>query len=167
MPSTHKILRNQRDRWQRGLIDTMFFHFKMLFNPKHRAIGIVGFPYYFFFELLGPWIEIQGLVFLFVGLAAGSISLSIFTIVFAATIPLGVAISLSSVLLAEYHQKYFPMIDRLRLIALSIVENFGYRPYASLLRLRGYISALRRKTGWGTMVRTGFRTNTPAAKDNK
>lgn len=167
VPSTHKILRNQRDRWQRGLIDTMFFHLKMIFNPKHRAIGLVGFPYYFFFELMGPWIEIQGLAYLIAGLIAGSISLPILAIVLAATIPFGVAVSLSSVLLAEYHQKYFPMIDRLRLIFLSVVENFGYRQYASLLRLRGYISALRRKTGWGTMVRAGFGTSVPAAKESK
>jgi cellulose synthase/poly-beta-1,6-N-acetylglucosamine synthase-like glycosyltransferase/HEAT repeat protein len=163
VPTSLKILRNQRDRWQRGLIDTMVFHFRMLLNPKHRAIGLVGFPYFFLFELLGPWVEVQGLLFLVVGLAARTLPLSVFAIVFAATVPLGVAISLASLLLAEYHQRYFGPADRARLLFLAVMENFGYRQYASVLRLRGYISALRRKTGWGSMVRAGFAGGSPAA----
>ena len=163
VPTSLRILRNQRDRWQRGLIDTMFFHFRMLLNPKHGALGLIGFPYYFFFELLGPWIEVQGLLFLILGLATRTLSLSTAGIVFAATVPLGVAVSLSSLLLAEYHQRYFNSGDRVRLLLLAILENFGYRQYAGVLRLRGYISALRRKTGWGTMVRSGFAGAKPGA----
>ncbi len=156
VPTTLRILRNQRDRWQRGLIDTMFFHIRLLLNPRHGAMGLIGFPYYFFFELLGPWIEVQGLLFLILGLATRTLALSTAGIVFAATVPLGVAVSLSSLLLAEYHQRYFGTGDRVRLLLLAVLENFGYRQYASVLRLRGYISALMRRTGWGTMVRSGF-----------
>jgi cellulose synthase/poly-beta-1,6-N-acetylglucosamine synthase-like glycosyltransferase len=156
VPTSIRILRNQRDRWQRGLIDTMFFHFGMLLNPRHGSIGLVGFPYFFFFELIGPWIEVQGLLFLIMGLATRTLALSTAGIVFAATVPLGVAVSLSSLLLAEYHQRYFGARDRIWLVFLAVLENFGYRQYASVLRLRGYISALRRKTGWGKMVRSGF-----------
>lgn len=156
VPTTHRILRNQRDRWQRGLIDTMFYHIRMLGNPRYGTMGLVGFPYFFFFELLGPWIEIQGLVFLITGLALRTMPLGVVSIVFAATIPLGIAVSLSSLLLAEFHQRYYGPFDRVRLMFLAFLEDFGYRQYASVLRLRGYISALTRKTGWGAMVRTGF-----------
>ncbi|MCK4514404.1 MAG: glycosyltransferase family 2 protein, partial [Spirochaetaceae bacterium] len=144
-------------------------HIRLLLNPKHGAMGLIGFPYYFFFELLGPWIEVQGLLFLILGLATRTLALSTAGIVFAATVPLGVAVSLSSLLLAEYHQRYFGTGDRARLLLLAVLENFGYRQYASVLRLRGYISALMRKTGWGTMVRSGFvgtksGATTPAGK---
>lgn len=161
VPSTHRILRSQRDRWQRGLIDTMFFHLRMLFNPRYKAIGMIGYPYYFFFELLGPWIEVQGLALLIGGLIGGAIGFSLFAIVLAATVGMGVAISLCSLLLAEYHTRYFLPIDRLRLLLLAVAENVGYRQYAGLLRLRGYISALAKRTGWGTMVRAGFAQQTP------
>jgi len=156
VPATLKILVNQRDRWQRGLIDTMVFHRRMLFNPRHGSMGLLGFPYFFIFEMLGPWVEVQGLLFLLLGLATGTLPLSIAGLVFAATVPLGVAVSLSALLLAEYHHRYFDPADRIRLLLLAIMENFGYRQYASVLRLRGYISAVTRKTGWGKMVRTGF-----------
>lgn len=156
VPTTLKILVNQRDRWQRGLIDTMVFHFRMLFNPRFGSMGLLGFPYFFIFELLGPWIEVQGLLFLILGMATGTLALPIAGLVFAATVPLGVAVSLSALLLAEYHQHYFNRRDRFRLLLLAVVENFGYRQYASVLRLRGYISAITRRTGWGKMVRAGF-----------
>lgn len=156
VPTTHAILRNQRDRWQRGLIDTMFYHIRMLGNPRYGSMGIVGFPYFFFFELLGPWLEIQGFLFLIAGVAGGQLSPAIVSLVIAATIPLGIAVSLSSILLAEHHQRYFRRRDRVALLVLAFVENFGYRQYAGLLRLRGYLSVLARKTGWGTMVRAGI-----------
>ena len=156
VPVTHKILRSQRDRWQRGLIDTMSIHSRMLLNPTHGSIGMVGFPYFFFFELLGPFIEVQGLAFLVTALIAGTLPIGIFAGVFAATIPMGIAVSLASLLLAEYHQHYFTRRDRRRLLYVSFIENFGYRQYASLIRLRGYLSVLSGKSGWGTMVRTGF-----------
>jgi cellulose synthase/poly-beta-1,6-N-acetylglucosamine synthase-like glycosyltransferase len=165
VPTTHRILRNQRDRWQRGLIDTMFYHIGMLANPRYGTIGLVGFPYFFLFELLGPWIEVQGLLFLVTGLALGTLPFGTVMLVLAATLPLGIAVSLSSLLLAEAHQRYFSGLDRLRLMFFAFVENFGYRQYASVLRLRGYLSALARKTGWGTMVRTGFTTAPPERKE--
>jgi cellulose synthase/poly-beta-1,6-N-acetylglucosamine synthase-like glycosyltransferase len=164
VPTTHRILSNQRDRWQRGLIDTMIYHSRMLGNPRYGRMGTIGFPYFFVFELLGPWIEIQGLLFLILGLSLGIMPFGVVMLVIAATIPLGVAVSLSSLLLAEYHQSYFSARERLILIGFSFLENFGYRQYAGLLRLRGYISALRRKTGWGSMVRTGFSSTDSSAK---
>ena len=167
VPTTHRILRNQRDRWQRGLIDTMFYHIRMLGNPRYGTMGLVGFPYFFLFELLGPWVEIQGFVFLIAGLALGTMPLGVVSLVFAATIPLGIAVSLSSLLLAEFHQRYYGALDRVRLMVLAFLENFGYRQYASILRLRGYISALTRKTGWGTMVRAGFGGSTSAARKGR
>jgi len=165
VPTTHRILASQRDRWQRGLIDTMIYHRRMLANPRYGRMGTIGFPYFFLFELLGPWVEIQGLVFLIIGLVLGIMPFGVVMIVLAATIPLGIAVSLSSLMLAEYHQSYFSARERLVLVGLSFLENFGYRQYAGLLRLRGYISALGRKTGWGSMVRTGFsRTDSPEKK---
>ncbi len=156
VPTTHRILRNQRDRWQRGLIDTMSYHRRMVGNPRYGAMGLIGFPYFAFFELLGPWFELQGILFLVAGLIAGLLDPVVVAVVLVATIPLGVAVSLSSLLLAEYRHGYFSRRDRLLFIVLAVVENVGYRQYAGLIRLRGYISALFRKTGWGTMVRVGF-----------
>jgi hypothetical protein len=64
--------------------------------------------------------------------------------------------SLASVLLVEWHTRIFRGPDRVRLLVLSVLENLGYRQYSNMLRLRGFISALRKRTGWGLMKRRGF-----------
>lgn len=156
VPTTFRILRNQRDRWQRGLIDTMVYHLRLLGNPRHGTVGLVGFPYFFLFELLGPWIEVQGLLFLVGGLIAGTVPSAVLLFILATTVPMGIVVSLAALLLAERHERYFSGRDRALLIVFAFLENFGYRQYASLIRLRGYVSALFKRTGWGAMVRTGF-----------
>lgn len=156
VPESLKILRNQRDRWHRGLIDTMSFHRRMLGNPRYGAMGLIGFPFYGIFELLGPWIEMQGLLFLVLSAVTAVVAPGVLLLVFAVSIPLGMLISLAALLLARETMGAFPFRDRVLFVLLSAVENFGYRQYASLLRIRGYISALQQRTGWGTMVRRGF-----------
>jgi hypothetical protein len=76
--------------------------------------------------------------------------------VIGATIPLGVLTSLVAVMLVEWHRGVYRKRDRLGLLLMAFLENFGYRQYSNLLRIRGYVSALRRRSGWGIMKRRGF-----------
>ena len=55
VPESGQILSRQRDRWQRGLIDSLWRHRRMFLNPKYGVIGMISFPFFIFFELLGPW----------------------------------------------------------------------------------------------------------------
>ena len=50
VPEDLKSLKSQRYRWQRGLVDILTFHKKMLFNPSYGRTGIVAMPYFFIFE---------------------------------------------------------------------------------------------------------------------
>ncbi len=167
VPVSRRILRSQRDRWQRGLIDTMYYHRRMLLNPRYRSVGLIGFPYFYVFELLGPWIETQGLLFLIAGLFLGYLNPAVVLLVFTATIPLGISVSLIALILAEYRHRYFNRKDRLLLVFYAIAENVGYRQWASLLRLSGYLSALTGKTGWGRMSRTGFKPLREVRSDSR
>ena len=53
------------------------------FNPRYKHIGLIGYPYFFIFDFLGPFVEVQGYVMLVVGLIfgwlSGTIILAIFT----------------------------------------------------------------------------------------
>ncbi len=65
-PATFKILGRQRNRWTRGTIETLQLHKKMFFNPRYKILGMLSYPYWFFFEFLAPVIEFSGFVlFLF------------------------------------------------------------------------------------------------------
>lgn len=66
-------------------------------------------------------------------------------------------LSIAAVGLEELTFRRYPKFtDLLQLFGLAVIENFGYRQLTTYWRIRGFISALRGKTGWGQMERKGF-----------
>ncbi|MBN2533465.1 MAG: glycosyltransferase [Spirochaetales bacterium] len=157
IPETTKVLVQQRDRWQRGLLEIITFHMRMLFNPTYGRIGLLSFPYFLLFEVLGPWFEAEGYIVLIVSLLSGWISIPLFLLVFTATILLGILVSFISLILTEYRRYYFPVKDKLGLILYAFLENFGFRQFMNLLRIKGFFSMLARVSQWGQMDRRGFK----------
>lgn len=158
-PESVRVLGGQRDRWQRGLIESLTRNARMLFNPTYGRIGMLAFPYFFFFEMLGPIIEMGGYVAFLVAVFTGNASnLYVFTFL-ALAVAFGVTISITSVALEELTFRRYPRLrDLLRLFWLAILENFGYRQLITFWRVRGVVSKLRRVESWGIMERTGFGT---------
>ena len=159
VPESLSVLKRQRDRWHRGLIDIMFFHRKLIFNPSYGKMGLLGMPYFLIFEMIGPLFEIQG--YLMVGLAAlfGLISTKLALLLFVSTIFMGVLISMASVLIAERQIYYFNYRDTLKMLAIALLENFGPRQVFSMWRVLGFFSAMKKPKGWGKMERKGFATS--------
>jgi cellulose synthase/poly-beta-1,6-N-acetylglucosamine synthase-like glycosyltransferase len=156
VPERLKILNRQRDRWQRGLLDILSFHSRMIGNPRYGRTGIVGFPYFLLFEVLGPWFEAEGYLVLIASLALGAIGLPLFLLLFTATVLLGLLVSIVSLLIAEHRREYFPLRDKLLLLLYALLENFGFRQLMSLTRLRGFLRMIARVGGWGQMERRGL-----------
>ncbi len=103
------MLNRQRDRWQRGLLDILSFHSRMIGNPRYGRTGLIAFPYFLLFEVLGPWFEAEGYLALAASLALGAIGLPLFLLLFTATVLLGLLVSISSLLIAEHRREYFPL----------------------------------------------------------
>ncbi len=156
VPESFKVLKRQRDRWHRGLIDIMFFHRKLLFNPSFGTMGLVAMPYFLIFEMIGPLFEIQGYLMVVIAAIFGLISAKLALLLFISTILLGILISMSSILIAERQIAYFSYKDTLKLLGLAFLENFGPRQVFSMWRVLGYFSALKKPKGWGVMERKGF-----------
>lgn len=157
VPDTWSTLLKQRNRWHRGLIDILTYHKDMMLRIKYRGVGMFAFPYFLLFEMFGPLLEIQGYVFLILGFALGILPIEFFLAFFIATIGLGMVVSLTSVLMLEKDQIHFNKRDTWRLVFYAIVENFGYRQWMSLYRVRGYFSALKETHEWGEQRRKGFK----------
>jgi len=154
VPRERKTLSKQRARWQRGLIETLTYNKEMIFNPKYGKLGVFALPFFLFFELLGPIIEITGYFMFIVFFLLGIFSLSYFLLFLAVAVIFGVLLSLSSLLLAELTLKrYEDPIDRLKLLALAVLENFGYRQFHTIWRIKGTIQFLQKETKWGEMTR--------------
>ncbi|MFH1379159.1 MAG: glycosyltransferase family 2 protein [bacterium] len=163
-PESLKILSSQRNRWQRGLIETMSKNMGMLFNPRYGVIGFLSMPFFIFGEMLASVIELIGLITTIAFFYLGYIDYSFLLVFFLLTVIFGLFLSWSSILLEELNfHKYTKSTDLIKLIFYSIIETFGYRQLNSWWRLKGFIDLLRKKKDWGTMTRKGF-AQTPAGE---
>ncbi|MDX9691680.1 MAG: glycosyltransferase [Acholeplasmataceae bacterium] len=156
LPSDLRSLLKQRNRWQRGLLDILSYHRKILFNPRYKQPGLIAFPYFFIYEMMGPFIEMIGYLALVVGLILGILNMPIVLMLLAATIGYGMAISLLSLFVAEKQRTYYSTKETLLLALIAIFENFGYRQMMSLHRIISTFSALKESGSWGTQNRLGF-----------
>lgn len=157
LPSDFKTLFKQRNRWHRGLLDILSYHRKMVFNYKYKQPGMIGFPYFFIFEMMGPFIEVIGYLALFAGFILGLLNVGIFLLLLSVTVGLGMMISLFSLYIAEKDMKFYSTKETLLLILIAIIENFGYRQLISMHRVVSTFSALRDSGSWGAQKRQGFR----------
>ena len=156
-PEDPRILRNQRNRWQRGTMQVLGYHRAMIGNPRYGAVGLLAMPYYLLFETLGPAIECTGFIVTIAALLLGLLDWRFAELLFLAAIVYGAIISLAAVLLEELSFRRYPRVRDLLVLALAgIGENFGYRQLTTWWRLVGMRDYFRRSQGWGTMTRKGF-----------
>ncbi|MEQ8550409.1 MAG: glycosyltransferase [Cyclobacteriaceae bacterium] len=163
-PSDKKILSRQRNRWARGTIETLVKHRVMFFNPKYKVIGLISYPYWFFFEFLAPWVETIGLIFftyLTITLQVSWVfSLGLFSFVYL----FAVMISLLTLLAEETsYYKYNDARDFYKMTLVAIMEPFLFHPFVVKWAIEGNIDKWRGVKSWGKMSRTGF-VQTPDKK---
>lgn len=158
VPGSLSALARQRRRWSQGLAEVLWRHRSMMFNPRYGRIGLLTLPYYLLFEMLGPLVELTGVVAVAAGVTLGVLNLP-FAVLFAA-VAFGYGLMLSLVALAIEEFSFF-RYPRWRDFGLALVaavaENVGYRQLHAWWRIQGLWRALRgRDVGWGAMTRTGF-----------
>ncbi|MEO8796123.1 MAG: glycosyltransferase [Daejeonella sp.] len=161
-PSDAKILGRQRNRWTRGTMEVLWIHRDLFFNPRYGFLGLLSYPYWFFFEWLAPILETLGLL-AFVGLAAfGYINWEFSLILFLMVYFFAITLSTIAVLFEEMsYQQYTKGRDLFKLLGMALLEPIIYHPLTVYWSIRGNIDKLTGKKAWGTMTRTGFK---PKAK---
>ncbi len=156
VPEDLNSICKQRDRWHRGLVEIMTFHLRMLFNPRYGTAGLIGLPYFLIFEIIGPFYEFSGYLFLFIGFIAGLHSLSVYLILFSVCILFGTLVSLISLILSEHGIVYFRHREIVKLLLSTFSENFGYRQLMGWLRVFSLTGMLFKNKGWQKLERKGF-----------
>ena len=161
-PEDLRSLGKQRNRWQRGLVQTLWRHRDMFMNPIYGPPALIGFTYYTIFEVIGPIIEVFGFILFLWALITG-IAPPLYVLAFLSlAIAAGVALSVAAVALEELSfRRYSRPGDLGRMIIVAFIENFGYRQLSTWWRINGIISALRGDHSWGTLERRGFQSRTP------
>jgi cellulose synthase/poly-beta-1,6-N-acetylglucosamine synthase-like glycosyltransferase len=157
-PESLRVLGRQRDRWQRGLVEALWRHRRMLLNRRYGSVGLLAFPYFFFLEVFGPIIEGLGYVTFLTAVVLGRASMPYVLAFLAVAFAFGIALSFAAVGLEELSFRRYPRVrDLLRLLGVAVTENVGYRQLSTYWRVRGMVSKLRGAKSWGVMERKGFR----------
>ncbi len=156
VPSDFKSLHSQRLRWQIGLIDSLWLHKRMLFNPRYGSVGLFAIPYYWFFEMISPLIEFLGYLIFLLLFVSGAISY-MFGLVFFMALLFGFFFSVSSIIMEELsYQRYNKVSEIAALILYSIFDQFWYRPMQAFFRLEAFFIRPSKRKQWGTIKRRTF-----------
>lgn len=165
-PRTFKMLKSQRMRWHRGLLQTLWMHKELLLPRERGCMTSLGYYYYLLFEAAAPLVEVfgYGLFAYFLYRLGWEVVPSWAALaVFAA----GTSIYLNSVL--HYaHQVGQPLARSpqgvLRMAVAVLCETFFFRFLSLYWRLLATRQVwTRTRAGWGTQVRTGFSQKTTAS----
>lgn len=148
-PTTLRTLGKQRDRWQRGLLDSILSNITMLFRPKYKRVGMLAMPFYFIYEMLGPLIEILGYMAFFFLILIGHATWTYVIAFLLVAVILGMCLSVFSIVLEELSFHRYPKFSHLlKLIFVAIIENIGYRQMNSWWRIKGTWSFMRKNQNW-------------------
>ena len=157
VPESGDVLSRQRDRWQRGLIDSLWRHRRMFMNPQYGVIGMISFPFFVFFELLGPVIELTGLIMISLSYLAGYLDVGFMLLFIAVSMMFGSMISVGTLVLEELTFGLYPgWRNLMKLVSYAMLENLGYRQLTLAWRLRGVWGAIKGDRQWGQRIRKGF-----------
>jgi cellulose synthase/poly-beta-1,6-N-acetylglucosamine synthase-like glycosyltransferase len=157
-PSSLRILGNQRNRWTRGTIDTIFLHSDLFLNPKYGMMGMLSFPYWVFFEWLAPIIEAFGILYFILIAIFGYPNWPFFSVTLFFVYFFSVTFSTYAILYDHliFH-RYTKRSMLIKLLFTSWLEPFFYHPMVTWWALRGnWDYFVMKKKAWGKMTRQGF-----------
>ncbi len=154
VPSSWEILRKQRIRWHRGLIQVIWQYKGMIFNPRYRQIGLIGWPVFIIFEFIAPTVELLGWVIVPGSIATGFVQAAVAVPLAIAALLLGAINSVVSLFLDDRFGYYGKADQTLRLLFYSLAEHIGLRQRSVWWRFRAMFWNPSKKV-WGDMQRTG------------
>ncbi len=158
VPESLKIFLNQRDRWSRGNLETLSTHKDMFFNPKYGRLGMLSYPYWFFYEWLAPILEFIGCVAVLIFLYLGILNWDFFIAITITIYAFSIMFSFYAILWEVYSYNQYPRTrDILTLMLAAILEPILFHPLVVWSSVRGNLKKLFKiRSGWGTQVRKGF-----------
>lgn len=163
-PPSFRVLNRQRTRWARGLLQIFTVHWQYVFNRKYKKMGLISFPYIFFFEFLAPIIETFGYLATIWLMIVGGINWNTAFLMLFFSYIFGLSLSLTTLLYERLLEHRFKNREYLRLILFCLVEPVIYHPFIVFYNIRGYYDYLTKTTfEWGAMTREGTAGKKPTA----
>lgn len=151
-PSDYTSLLKQRSRWQRGLLETLYHHKKLIFNPKYGIVGMISLPYFLFIEALGPIITFLGIFSLIILYSFELVTPYTILIFFLLEFIWGILLNIFTLYLDIFStHPYKNNWSYMKLFLFSFLEPFIYKP---ILKAELFIATFNfMNTNWGEIKR--------------
>lgn len=161
VPTDMKIFGRQRNRWTRGAIETLWTHRKLFFNSRFGLLGMLSYPYWFFFEYMAPLLEAFGFVLFIFFIVTGLINWAFFLTFLCFILSFGFLYSSFAILMEGITYNQYPKAkDIVKLLLTAFMEPFVFHPLVVWSAVKGNLDLWRKRSGWGEMTRKGFRPAT-------
>lgn len=156
-PYVGNDLKKQRNRWHRGLIETLLRHRKMIFNPRYGSVGMLAIPYFIIIEIIGPLIGFAGLFLLPISIWLGLFDVW-FTLIFLSILYVfNFLMTFSSLIIESYLLKRY---DKFRTIiyvsTFSFIETLILRTLNFIWKTQAVLQVKTKKHAWDKLQRTKF-----------
>ena len=151
VPEKLRLYASQRNRWQRGVLQSLLRNWRMILNPRYGMTGLFGMPFFIIFEALAPLVEILAYALAIVLLVMGIATVKeVLVMLFLAYIA-GVFLTLLAVLITESSRlRTASWTDFWKMIAAIFLDNLGFHQLRLLCSVAGtfeYLLLRRRDLG--------------------
>jgi cellulose synthase/poly-beta-1,6-N-acetylglucosamine synthase-like glycosyltransferase len=159
VPEDWGSLRAPRQRWRRGLLQSLWRHRAVIGRARFGTVGLGALPFMAVFEGLGPLLETAGYALTAAAAVLGLLNWEYFRILVVTSVMFGAAVTFVAVLLSDIAtRRYMAGRDLMMLVGVVILESCGYRQLNSWWGCVGTVQAMSGKGGWGPMKRRAFKT---------
>lgn len=158
IPSSLRVFRKQRLRWQMGLLESIVENREMFGNPRYGSIGFFSLPFYFFSEVVPPFLELIGYGIIAAGLLIDAFELHSLFSFFLVTWIYGIIHSFVGLALEQFFvETTFKISNFFIKVMAAVFENLFYRQINIIFKIAGVFKFLTKKREWGAMERSGFK----------
>ena len=152
-PDSIAALVNQRARWQRVLLETVWAYRSMSFNPDYGMVGLVGLPYNILFEAISPLMQLLSLLLLLVMVVLGLLDVTAFAAMIAFAALLVAAPSMLAIFIDNRQHRDYRLRDILLMSVYSLLDLVLFKPIILVAGLKGSLDYVRGRKGWDKFER--------------
>jgi len=158
VPSKWRSLRGQRQRWSRGMAETLWSHRAVIGNPRYGRMGLLVLPYFVVFELLSPIFEVGGVAAVALGFWVGVLDVRFALLFLLVAVGYSFVLTVAALTIEVFsYRRYRRWRDLGIAVAAALLENVGFRQVHAWWRLQGLFQVIRgRFSEWIPPERAGF-----------
>ena len=158
-PQTYKDLKKQRERWQCGLIQTLYKYRKMILNPKYGVIGMITLPIHIIYEFLAPTVMVLGWVAIIFSLLLKSVNFPFVLLVYFVYVLFSIMLTMLSYVGNCYRkQEDISFLDLIKIILIGLYEAFICKVFITMVSFFAMFKMKKTAAKWESPTRVEIKS---------